>query len=90
MRLLVLHGKQGDEFLEAADDLQLHAAALDVVRERLEQDWYYDNWDDGDKRHQWNDRAKRITEEANGRWAWGFLRERDDHEYEGVELREAR
>lgn len=40
-RLLVLHDKHGDETFEATGD-KLRWAALQVVKRRMEQGWYYD------------------------------------------------
>ena len=60
-------------------------AALDLVAQRLSEGWYY-NWDDGNEKHQYEDRAEDIVEREWAIGALNFLKERDDHEYEGIEV----
>lgn len=69
-----------------------YSSAFSLLRERVDQGIYYDNWDDGDSANQWEDRARNIidlpTEDGGAMRkarAWAFLRERSDFEYEGVE-----
>lgn len=62
-------------------------AALDLLVERLAQDFWYDNWDDGNPNHQWKDRAQAIVDAQDADAALDFLLERSDHEYEYVEVR---
>lgn len=91
MRILVLHEKHGDAIYAANSPEQLHRTAVAVVRDRLRD--YYDNWDDGDPAHQWEDRARALLElqpNLAGEAAWTLLREREDHEYEGLELESVR
>jgi hypothetical protein len=77
MQVLVLEEKH-DTRLVAADDLP--AAALDVLSERVADDyWYYE------KDAQ---RAKEILEADDGEAAWEFLQRRRHAEYEYVELKE--
>lgn len=64
----------------------LEEAALKLVTERLEQGFWYDNWDEGNSSTQWEDRAKKIVEDKDGKTAWDFLEERNDFEYERVEI----
>lgn len=60
----------------------LYASALDLLRERVAAGYWYENWDDGNPRHEWATRAQAITSETA---AWSFLLARSDHEYEAVE-----
>lgn len=64
----------------------VYTAALGVVRERLADGYWYD----GDPENQWEDRARLIVEAGDGKAAWAFLCERDDHQYEGVEIKTVR
>lgn len=70
-----------------------YATALEIVQQRFEEGWY-DNWDDGDHGHQWEDRARKIVEAGNNLHpkaesvAERFLGYRNDHEYEYVERQE--
>lgn len=86
-RVLVLREKNDDQMFQVSTDERLYEVALEVVTERLNEGYYYDNWDDGNPRHQWEDRVNAIVAKADGAAAWSLLLERDDFEYEGVELR---
>lgn len=85
MEVMILYTKWGDDIV--SNERGMEWAALDVVRLRLEQGFYYDNWDDGDPDHQWEDRAKGIVETDNAYGALDFLEERDEFEYEGFEIK---
>lgn len=61
-------------------------AALDLLNQRIGEGFWYDNWDDGKDKHQWEDRAKAISVAGSNDDAWKFLEERSDHEYEDVRL----
>jgi hypothetical protein len=63
----------------------LYDAALELLTERLEQGFWYDNWDSGNPHEQYKDRAEHIIEDQDGEAAWNFLYDRSDHEYEYVE-----
>ena len=89
-RVLVVHGKHGLQIRDAND---INTAALKLLRERVDTNWYYDEDPDGEP---WLSRAFRILEasvdhpDKAGAAAWSFLRRRSDHdyEYEIVELLE--
>lgn len=90
MQTIILCEKHGTRVVEAGHtEADLHATALALLKERLTEGWYF-NWDDGDPRHRWEDRAKKIAGSANielaAKIAWRFLNERKGHEYEGLEL----
>lgn len=86
--MIIAHTKWGDE---------LYETAYGLLKQRVEDGFYYDNWDDGNPKHQWEDRAKAVVNfrvakcighpsfDEREKAAWVFLRERSDHEYEGVE-----
>lgn len=59
-------------------------AALDLVTQRLEQVFWYENWDEGDPKTQYKDRAEEIVKAQDEDKAWKFLQERDEFEYEQV------
>ncbi len=82
-------------------DTELHETAFGLLKQRVDEGFYYDNWDDGNPDHQWEDRAKAIlatpiprclgpardaAKAKAERAAWAFLSERKDHEYEYVEV----
>jgi len=61
------------------------AAALALLKERVEEGYWYDNWDDGDEIHQYADRAAKIVNSGNEIEAYYFIvHERADFEYESV------
>jgi hypothetical protein len=81
-QILVVREKHGNRYLPAATDEELHASALKLVTNRVEDGyWYYDDEDDAAAT-----RASDIVQASDGTAAWRFLQERDDYEYEGVEL----
>jgi len=84
-KILLVKEKHDTYVLDATN---LDKAALDLVSERLS--GYYDNWDDGDPAHQWQDRAEEILRRQDGKAAWRLLQERSDFEYESVELQDLR
>lgn len=59
----------------------LEEAALKLLKLRVEQGFWYENWDD----IPWKDDAEFIIEAQDGKGAWEFLLQRRDHEYEWVE-----
>lgn len=63
----------------------LEQAALELLTERVNEGYWYYNWDEGNPLTDYEDRAKKIVELQDGKAAWGFLRERSEHEYEQVE-----
>lgn len=74
-----------------------YSCAREILRGRLEDGYWYDNWDDGDPANQWEDRARAILDlpdedfgELIEKRAWAFLLERADHEYEYVEQQRVR
>jgi len=75
-----------------ADSRGVNFAALKILRRRVDEGYWYDNWDDGNPFHQWKDRAEAIIEaaledeEEAARRAMTFLDNRSDHEYEGFEI----
>lgn len=79
-RVIVLHEKHGNRVIAHTDE-----AVLNLIGERLEEGWWYDDWDDGNLAHQWEQRARAIVDDQDASAAWRFLRERKDHEYEGYE-----
>jgi len=76
----VLHEKHGTRVVANPD------AALKIVTERLNEGWWYDNWDEGDPSTQWEDRARKIVADGDNNAADDFLTERQHHEYEGFEV----
>lgn len=82
MDVFILSEKQGERIVNADDP---EKAALFILNKRFDEGWY-DNWDDGDPNNQWEDNAKTIINSGDGKSALRFLRERNDHEYEGIEF----
>ena len=88
--VILAHEKHGDVIY--ADSRGINFAALKILRRRVDEGYWYDNWDDGNPFHQWKDRAEAIIrvaledEEEAARRAWTFLNNRADHEYEGFEI----
>lgn len=79
MKVIVAHEKHGTF---------TYHSALTLLSLRLEDGYFYDNWDDGNPEHQWEDRAKQVLTADDEDKAWAFLQERSDHEYEYVEKQE--
>lgn len=77
-----------------------YSSAWELFKQRFNEGYWYDNWDDGDPKHQWEDRAKKLKFAGERLWAmdgpkveraaWNFLAERKDHEYEYVEKQTVR
>lgn len=84
MDVLLVKDKWDDYVV--ANEKGVEHAALDLLRKRLEEDFWYDNWDDGDPKHQWQDIAEDIVKRENAHEALSFLMSRRDHEYEWVEV----
>ena len=96
MDVIVAHEKHGTF---------TYSSAYDLLKQRFEDGFWYDNWDDGDPAHQWEDRARAIVNfprpkcmgtaydraraEAEQE-ALAFLEERADHEYEYIEVQAIR
>lgn len=64
----------------------VYGSALELLEQRVKDNYWYDNWDDGVPEHQWGDRARQIAASGNEKEAMHFLEERDDFEYEGFEV----
>lgn len=69
-----------------ANERGVEWAALDLVKQRLDDDFWYDNWDDGNPDHQWKDRAQEIVDSEDASGALYFLREREGFEYEYIKV----
>lgn len=78
MSVIVAHEKHG---------IFIYKTALGLLEQRIDLGEYY-NWDDGNPKHQWGDRAEAVLHERSEAKAWAFLRERKDHEYEYIERQE--
>jgi hypothetical protein len=85
MKIMQLNEKHGNRFVKADD---INEAALRVITDRLNEGYWYDNWDDGDPNHQWEDRAEEIVCANDAKAAYKFLSERRSQEYEGFEINE--
>lgn len=83
MQVFILHEKHGTRIVTANN---LEEAAIEIVHDRFGEDYWYYNWDDGNPKHQWHDRAREIIAHYDGASALRFLNERKDHEYEGYEI----
>ena len=77
MRILVLRGKNGNQYYDATGDDKLHSLALAIVADRSHEEWY-----DGKDLV----KARRIVEAQNGKAAFDFLSWHGDMEYEGFSL----
>jgi len=79
-RILVVDEKHGYRYFDAGTEEALHASALKLVTERVEDGYWYD-----DEAQQI---AERITKKQDGNAAWGFILRRSNskHEYETVRL----
>ena len=86
MQILVWKDSDAEMYYLADTDEQLEAAALRILDQRMRYQYIYD---DGTEEGHYA-RAQRYLEEWNGAEAWKLLKERDDYEYEWVELNEAR
>lgn len=73
VRILVLHEKHGDRLFDVSTSEMLDAAALAIVKERLDEGWYDDE-----------DAARAAL--LGGDRALQFLRGRRRAEYEGFDL----
>jgi len=79
-----------------ANEKGVRYAALDLLKQRVEDDFWYDNWDEGNPDTQWEDRARAIVKKATyadlldeaAYDALYFLEERNDEgfEYEDIEI----
>lgn len=81
-----LYVQDGDDEYELFNPRGVEWAALDLVEQRLEEGWY-ENWEDGNDAHEWEDRAEDIKAREWAIGAMAFLRERKDFEYERIEVR---
>ncbi len=82
MQIVTLHTKHGDRVFAHQDGWELK-----IVQERLGEGWFID-WDDGDPKNQWEERAKQIVETQDVAAAETFMYERQDHEYESYSVEE--
>jgi len=90
-RILVVNEKHGDRYFDASTDAALHAAALKLVEERLEQGWYGD-WRQLDDTLENLNQKKMLLDlvsDQDGVAAWAFLKQRNgqyEYEYENVSI----
>lgn len=63
-----------------------YSSARALLESRVNDGYWYNNWDDGNPKHQWADLADAAL--INETSAWHFLESRQDHEYEYVEIQE--
>jgi len=82
-RVLTWYDKHGDYLYDATGEEGLAKAALTILQERLDQG-YLSYPDDAEEK------AGKILLAQDGAAAYEFLRDRDDHEYERIELTEVR
>ena len=87
MRIILVKDKWDDYTIDATD---LPTAAFTLLSERVEEGYWYVNWNDDDPKHQYEDRATDIVKRGAAEEAWPFLLERREVEYEWVELQETR
>lgn len=78
-RVLIWHDKHGDYIYDAETNEQLHDAAVRILEERLERGYIF--WPEDHE-----ERAQKIVEGGEGPAAMQLLRERSDHEYEGISI----
>lgn len=87
MQVIKVKDKWSDYVIDAGDSAEdLYRAAMKLLTKRYDEGFWYENWDDGDPKNQWADRARIIIDADDTRAAWNFLKERSDFEYEYVEL----
>jgi hypothetical protein len=79
--IIILSEKHGDRYLKVEPNKE--AVALEILRERVADGYWYENWGD-DPQNQWETDAQNIIDIDDGVAAWEFLQERSDHEYEGI------
>ena len=84
MDMLLVKDKWDTYLLE--NDKGVDWAALDLLKRRVDDDYWYYNWDDGDPEHQYEDRAREIVALEDPKAAFRFIMERRDAEYEWVEV----
>jgi len=80
---LIARHKWGEDVYVAKDDEEFYEKALELLKERFNAGYWYDNWGPGER--QWEEEAAKIVAEGDGKKAWAFLEERRDFEYEWVE-----
>ena len=81
----VARHKWGEDVYIADDEAGFNAKALELLTQRVNDGYWYDDWNDGNDNHQWLTRANAIVQEGDGEKAWDFLESRSDFEYEWVE-----
>ena len=82
--ILVLEEKHGDRFFRASTVAELGAAALKIVRERLDSDIYY--FEEGDESKEWELIKAATNGVGDPCLAFYVLRIRSDGEYEGYDF----
>lgn len=86
LRQLIVCDKWDTYALPAATDEELYQSAMELLKQRNEQGFWYDNWNSGNPSAEYKTRAEAIIESGDGRAAWRFLQERSEFEYENVWL----
>lgn len=88
--LLLIKDKYGTHVMEGEADVR--DAAFDLLKERLGEGYWYENWDEGRLDTQYEDRAHEIINMDDADAALDFLleRARDGFEYEHVEVTRSR
>ena len=94
--LLIAEGKHDEQIFIAETGEQLHAHALTLLKERLDQGYWYTDFE-GDPaesplNRMWEQEAQAIADAEDGKKALDFLLQRDylDFEYEAVKVRVSR
>ena len=77
--LIIWRGDDSDLIYSADTPEERKAATLDIIRKRLEWRYFYG----ADEIL-----AKEILETEDAQRGWQFLLNRNDHEYEGISLKE--
>lgn len=82
IRLLVLHGKHVDDYYLIRSEAQLHATALQVLKQRVKEGWIFENSEDP----LWPG-VKQAIEDDDGPLAFKMmLARRGTYEYENFEV----
>lgn len=81
--ILVFSEKHGTYYYICSNKEDFCKAAMKVVKDRLEENMYYDDPDD-----EWpgETRAKEIVAQNDNEAAYEFLDSRSDHEYEDMQI----
>lgn len=78
-KILIAEEKHGSRYFDASTPELLHAAALKLVSERIETEYF------AEPKTELN-RLRDTLKTRDGKYAWLFLMERRDAEYEGVTI----